>query len=234
MKWQCALCDATERGTKPSLCSQCGAVDSFLPLALAPSAFVRASDVRPSNVKPLPTGDKELDAILAGGFPPKTRVLLWGKGGSGKSRCALRWATRLGKALAVSLEMDEELCARTAREAGARIGNLLITRDEQAQIPTRGVAAVVLDSISECSNQEEVCERLSAWAQQTGGVVFMVCHATKSGQYRGPSTLQHWGDVEMQVSASRRQPGSARVRVNKSRICPLGSAVVPLVALHSV
>lgn len=238
MKWECTICEHVERSNaKPELCARCGALNCFLPLQSAPSSFQRAADIKPKPVQRLPTGDNELDALLGGGFPPSTRVLVWGVGGSGKSRCALRWATKLagrGHAIAVSLEMDEELCTRTAREAGGKISRLLITRDEAPTLPTRGVQALVYDSISEAQEPEAACKMLSAWAKSSGGIVLLVCHATKDGQYRGPSTLQHWGEVEMQVSAARNQPGSAHLQIKKSRVSPLGVATVPLVGLHAV
>jgi predicted ATP-dependent serine protease len=114
------------------------------------------------------------------------------------------------------------------------MSRLLISRDEAAELPSRGVHALVYDSISEARQPVEACDRLTAWAKTSGGVVLMVCHATKAGEYRGPSTLQHWGDVEIQVSAAKNQPGSAHVQIKKSRVSPLGSATVPLVELHAV
>lgn len=238
MKWECTICQHVERSTaKPDLCSACGALHCFLPVAPAASAFQRATDIKTTTVQRRATGDRELDALLGGGFPPKTRVLVWGVGGSGKSRCSLRWATHMAgraQAVAVSLEMDEELCTRTAREAGGKVSRLLITRDEAATLPARGVHAIVYDSISEAQEPEQALERLSSWAKSSGGVVLLICHATKDGQYRGPSTLQHWGDAEIQVSAAKNQPGSAHVQIKKSRVSPLGSATVPLVGLHAV
>ena len=234
MKWQCVICSAERRTRlRPALCD-CGALDSFLPAETAISKFERASEIKTTPRKRYPTGDKELDALLGGGFPAGALVLLWGRGGSGKSRCALRWATKMGNTLALSLEMEKDECIRSGLEAGAKLSNLLYTQDEECELPARGVRCLVLDSISECRDQEAMCARLKEWAQRTLGIVFMVCHATKAGQYKGPSTLQHWGNGEIQVRASKTKPGFARVRFNKSRFCPLGAAFVPVVGLHAV
>lgn len=232
MKWQCLICQASRISRLcPTLC-ECGALDSFLPVE-DEAKFTKASDVKAEPRKRYTCGDKELDA-LTGGFPAGARVLLWGRGGSGKSRCALRWATRIGKTLALSLEMETDECVRSAREAGGKISELLITRDEQAELPARGVRCLVLDSISECRDQDAMLARLTAWTQRTRGIVFMVCHATKAGQFRGSSELQHWGDAEIRVRASKAKPGLARLSFGKSRFCANGSATVPLVALHSL
>jgi predicted ATP-dependent serine protease len=232
MKWQCAICEATERGgVRPTLCD-CGATYSFLPLVTeSAGSFRRASEIDATPKPKHATGDKELDALMGGGFPNGARVLLWGRGGSGKTRCALRWATHIGTTAAYSLEMAEEDFVTSARQAGAKVARLLVNRDEQAD-PPRAARCVVYDSISEAKDPGPVLERLKTWASKTGGIVFLICHATKAGQYKGPSTLQHFGEAEMQVSASRSKPGSARVRINKSRFCQLGRAVVPLVGLH--
>lgn len=228
MKWSCVVCSHHLRsGVRPELCALCGAMRSFIPYE-APSTYERAVDVKAEQLKRYSTGDGAIDTLTGGGFPAGARVLIWGRGGSGKSRCALRWATHIGQALAVSLEMDNELCVRTAREAGACVEKLLITRDEKAELPGKRVRCIVWDSISQAVEPEQACERLSEWAARTQGIVLLVCHATKGGDYRGPSTLQHWGEAELQVRKSKR--GFARVIVNKSRFCPTGSAVVSLVA----
>lgn len=238
MKWCCCACEVETRSrVRPALCHHCGAVDSYLPAAPIneAGAFKRADRLSSKPAPRLSTGEANLDALLGGGFPAGSTILLWGRGGSGKSRCALRWSTRSGVTACVSLEMTDELCSSTAHSAGGRNDRLLITRDEKAELP-RSARFCVYDSISRAREPAQALERLEQWAKRTGGVAIVVCHATKAGDYRGPSTLQHWGDAEMQVSASKRQPGSARVRVNKSRFCGLGSAVVPIVGatLHLV
>lgn len=231
MRWACTCCQHSERAhLRPVLCSNCGAPDSFLPDEQSAGAFVAATELKKPPAKRYATGDSDLDTVLGGGIPAGARVLVWGRGGSGKSRCALRWATRIGSTACVSLEMEEGECVRTAREAGGKISQLRITRDEAAPLPR--VRCIVYDSISEARDPEQALERLKDWASSTGGIVLLVCHATKAGDYRGPSTLQHWGEAEIKI---RKAPqGKARAMVLKSRFCPTGSALVPLVGLHSV
>jgi DNA repair protein RadA/Sms len=228
MKWACTVCEARERSrVRPAMCGRCGATDCFLPdeqNATSAAAFVAASQVKDDNRPRYATGDKDLDAVLKGGIPAGARVLVWGRGGSGKSRCTLRWSTHIGSTACISLEMAEVDCVRYTREAGGKVSQLRVTRDEQAPLPR--VRCIVFDSISEATDPTGALERLKEWAARTGGIVFLICHATKAGEYRGPSTLQHWGEAEFQVSAKGR--GLARVRVRKSRFCEQGAAVVPL------
>ncbi len=204
----------------------CGGVSSFVKVE-GPHGLQRASQLATKPTKRYSTGVGELDTALGGGLPAGATVLLWGRGGSGKSRIALRVGTRLGSCLAVSLEMTEELCRDTAASAGGDLDQLYITRDEQRELPR--VRCVVWDSISRTIDQDAALVRLEAWAKKTGGVVLLVCHANKSGDYRGPSTLQHWPDAELRVTQARTRPGQARVRVLKSRFCACASAYVPIV-----
>lgn len=229
MKWTCVLCESSIHSiVKPELCGNCGGVRSFANVA-AEVPYKRASEIKPSFVKRYSTGIGELDTALGGGIPAGSTIMLWGRGGSGKSRSALRIGTQLGQCLCVSIEMTEELCTATAASAGGNIEKLFITRDESTALPGRGVRCVVWDSISRTVKQEEALVRLEAWAKRTGGVVLLVCHATKGGEYRGPSTLQHWPDAEIRFSQARARPGHARVRVLKSRFCECpASAYVPI------
>lgn len=232
MSWTCCTCELVSRARiKPTLCHHCGALDTFLRTAAAAdaSSFQRADTLVSS--KPTPrytTNERELDALLGGGLPAGSTILLWGRGGSGKSRCALRWSTRNALTACVSVEMTEELCTTSCASAGGRLDRLLITRAVDAE-PPRSARFVIYDSISKARDQDAVLDRLEQWAKRTGGVAIAICHATKAGDYRGASTLQHWPDVEIQVSATKKHPGHARVRINKSRFCALGSALVPIV-----
>ena len=233
MRWQCVVCERVKRSSvKPELCD-CGALQTFLPVATEASAFKAAATISEEAQQRHPTGDRELDALMLGGIPNSARLLVWGRGGSGKSRCALRWATHIGPTACYSLEMPEDLCKRTAREAGGKLKRLRITRDELADVPS-GARCVVYDSISEAQHPTEALERLKRWATKTGGIVFLVCHANKEGDYRGPSTLQHWPEAELELVGSLDNPGVTQVHVRKSRFCPKGSASAPLVALHAV
>lgn len=236
MKWQCTVCDHTERAhVRPALCNYCGAPDAFLPHEgehMKRSAFVSATEIKATATprQRYATRDSDLDAVLGGGVPEGARVLVHGRGGSGKSRCCLRWATRIGSTAIISLEMQEDEAVRTCDEAGGRISQLRVTRDELAPLPR--VRSIVYDSISEARQPELALERLKDWASSTGGIVWLVCHATKSGDYRGPSTLQHWGEAEIKVRKAKQ--GHSRALVLKSRFCSTGSALVPLVGLRSV
>ncbi len=229
MKWTCVICTHNASSTiRPELCSACGGIRSFAKVEQA-TAFRRAVDIQTKTVKRYSTSVGELDTALAGGIPAGATLLLWGRGGAGKSRGALRIGTQLGRCLCVSLEMTDELCRDTAASAGANLSQLYIERDEAIELPTRGFWCVVWDSISRTRDQDGTLTRLEAWAKRTGGIAIVVCHATKAGDFRGPSTLQHWPDAEIRMQQARSKRGMARARVLKSRFCECpASALVPI------
>lgn len=171
------------------------------------------------------TGEEEVDDLLEGGFVRGTRVLIWGRGGSGKSRLAMRWASATVNAVYISLEMFEPIAAHAARSAGANPKRLFITESFsrfRKNAREMGAEIVVLDSISVVprEQQKSLLSDLKRWAEQTGGVAIVICHQNKRGLYAGSHVIQHWGDLEIFLKAGKTR--STLVEVLKSRSCPLG------------
>lgn len=231
MQWACVICEYREACTvEPKLCGRCGACDTFAPLELEVKKPRRARELLNStHYERIPTGDANLDILLEGGFVRGHTVLVWGKGGSGKSRVCLRWASMMpGLAGVISLEMADSLAAFAADSAGADIDNLDIS--ETLLTPTPAYRTLVLDSISVMPDKQaaSVCAELTTWAKQTGGIAFVICHITKGGDLAGRGWLEHWPDYVLRVSQARKVRG-ARIRVMKSRFSPCETCVVPLV-----
>lgn len=235
--WTCTNCDETTTGAiAPALCEVCGALDSFeATIENSLSRAVPATSLLNHTFKRIPSGDKDLDELLAGGFAQGTRVLAWGRGGCGKSRATLRWSSKLGKTLALSLEMHPALTAQSALGAGAELDALhIIDTYEHFEAEARAHRARVtlLDSISDGvprDQQLSVLQRLKVWAESTGGIAIVICHANKRGSYAGRTWLEHWPEYLLKFAAEDQAPGFARVSVKKSRFCPKGSALVPIV-----
>ncbi len=180
------------------------------------------------------TGEPTLDALLEGGFAERSRVLLWGRGGTGKSRLAMRWASGTVNAAYISLEMLEPIAASTARSAGATVERLFLTETtdnfgRQARLCDARV--IVLDSISVVPRevQKGLLDALTAWADRNRGVVIVICHQNKRGQHAGSHAIQHWGDYELFLKHRARKNGPGIiVDIQKSRACPLGRCIVQL------
>lgn len=230
MLWACVLCDYRESSrVEPKLCGRCGATDTYSSLEIEVKKPRRARELLNStHYERVSTGDENLDILLQGGFVRGHTVLVWGKGGSGKSRITLRWASKMpGLAGVVSLEMADSLTAFAADSAGADIDNLDISETVVDFDPYR---TIVFDSISVIPDKQaaEVCASLTTWAKKTGGLAFVICHITKAGDLAGRGWLEHWPDYVLRVSQARKVRG-ARIRVMKSRFSPCESCVVPLV-----
>jgi len=201
------------------------------------SRIVAAVDITDTPRTRQRTHDADFDHVLGGGFALSSWAVLWGLAGSGKSRCALRWSTHLGRTLWVTHEMPQELVAETARSCGAKLSNLFIAEhaqpDELAQLARDARSNVLgFDSISELDNDGglELLDTVRRWV--TGGprIAIVICHETKDGDYRGPSTIGHAPDYLLRTAPS--SDGCA-VAVKKSRFCAQGACVCPLLIAQS-
>lgn len=190
---------------------------------------VRASELERKPVRRVPTGESELDALLGGGWAVGSSALLWGVGGAGKSRLALRWSTRLGVTLYACPEMPAELVVETAASAGAELERLYLSDSLdglEAECVRLRARALVVDSISVAPRPEELTKRLALWAPKAGVTVFLLSHVNRRGRARGSTGIEHWPDYNVKVSPRGRT--GCRVRVGKSRYCPRGSCALEL------
>lgn len=236
--WQCEACGKTEKGRlAPEICEGCGNQYTYTQKgAAAPPArlprVVLASDVADAvEIRKFATGDSELDECLRGGLAAPSFVGLWGEAGSGKSRCALRWLTNIGRVLWCSLEMPEALVVATARSCGARLDRLLIAADDIrpsqiAELATRAHCEhFAFDSISELDAEHwnELIDVARKWRR---GIALVICHANAEGKPKGPTQIRHVPDYVLRASP---EDDAALVTIQKSRHSPKGAARCALV-----
>ncbi len=201
-----------------------------------PARAVRASELVNVEVERWPTGDDAADQALGGGLASGFSVLLWGGPGAGKSRLALRWVSRMGPALVISLEMAAELTVFSATDAGADLGQLHVTTELEgweAEAERIGARAVLLDSASAlepAAARLEMMRELACWARRCRGVSIAISHQNRRGRALGHSGLEYWPDTTLRARAARRS-GWTRVRIAKCRFAPLGSFEVPIAAI---
>jgi predicted ATP-dependent serine protease len=193
---------------------------------------VCAADFRRRDWPRLSSGDAALDRLLGGGWVRPSAALVWGRAKSGKSRLVYRWASAMGPALVVSLEMGLELTIDAARNAGADLRLLHVTTELEgweAEAERLGARVVVLDSISAATLWPvSLLRGAYAWAQRARAVVFAIAHVNKRGGVNGPAALEHWPDYPVRVARGKR--GSAVVSLPQgSRFCGPGSVVLPIV-----
>jgi hypothetical protein len=137
----------------------------------------------------------------------------------------------MGRTLWVSLEMPPDLVVSAARSCGARLERLQIATElEPEDLPDlareHGCQIVGWDSISELEPAKGLrLLNVVRGMTQRAGFVLVICHATKDGGYRGPSTFGHAPDYLLSVEACA---AGACITVEKSRDSARGSASVPL------
>lgn len=196
-----------------------------------PATTQRLDELEELPPERIPTGDRAVDRVLGGGFGAGESVLLHGPRGSGKSRCAYRWASRAG-GLVVALEMGPAMTRHTAASAGADLGRLWIAGAEGWQQRARelGARVVVIDSVSRwpLGSPVELVQQASAWAESSGIVVLLISHENKKGRERGSAELGHDADTVARIE-NNRADGTARFRLLKRRLSPLASCRVELV-----
>jgi len=197
--FECVAC-LHQRSTRlvPLVCEKCGRTSTF---AIAEQSnagnAVAALSVSLENLERYATGDESLDSALLGGFVRPSTLTAFGVAGVGKSRSTLRWATRLGPCLLVSLEMPLKLAVLSASEARANLSELFITENEfgwQAEANRVKAKTVVFDSYQYSQKQRVlrgskvplVCHELSEWAKRNNGIGILVAHQNKKGRVSGP------------------------------------------------
>jgi hypothetical protein len=129
--------------------------------------------------------------------------------------------------------MPADLVLQTAQSCGAVLENLYIATDidpdEIAGHARENRCQMVgFDSISELNANEgiELLQKMKFWAEGGPRFGIVICHETKDGQYRGPSTFGHAPDYLLRTSP---EPPFARVNVEKSRYCAVDSTLCELV-----
>ncbi len=225
--WSCNRCGVeTADAICPGVCPACGATESYERLESFNSAK-HAAVIPDTTIPRIPSGEAAVDRMLWGGFPEGARAMFWGKGGSGKSRLALRWFTQNTNCYYVSLDMAEPILLMSARSCGANLNRLFITETHdffERGARERKCSVVVIDAISDVENKREktlLLHDLKRWVNNRARLAVLICHQNKKGQHAGSASLQHWPDFELQLKPSK-TPGVVVATVLKSRTCPGG------------
>lgn len=251
VRWLCVKCKNEWRGVgePPKYCRQCGMDRGYapddVPLIGTPSA----------DLQGLPPGIliPEWSGLLPKGLPPGRSMVMRGRPGGGKSRCAIRLGSQLGDRCAVfSIEMGKDLGLETAQLCGASLESLwwYDNVDGLDEIATLSPDVVVVDSIQKLGRgRKRIVAQLRAWASDNGTNVVFISQQHSTGRSRYGEDDDFDCDLVVDVSSrkddqgktrkqvhglgDKRSPckeGCAHVRVAKSRICALASDDLPIVA----
>lgn len=220
------------------VCERCGRTETYAIIDCGgnDSRAIPASEVDLKELERCATGDESLDSALLGGFVRPSTLTAFGVAGVGKSRSALRWATKLGPCLLVSLEMPTPLAVLSAREARADLSNLYIVEHEDWQAEAARVKArtLVFDSYQYSQKQRVVrgskvplvCYEISEWTKRNHGIGILIAHQNKKGRVSGTTAAEHWPDYLFKFE--RHGNDSAKIIISKARYSPTGSAVVTI------
>lgn len=160
------------------------------------------------------------------GYPePAFAVLLAGSPGKGKSTLALQYLDYLsknhGKALYVPAE---EGAGFTVQEKLNRLGlisdSMMISewggyKDLKAEIKKHGIKFICLDSITYVDKRLSEFDHFRKWCKDNGVGVIFVSHATKGGQYKGNTELEHMVDTSVWVYQTEDGVNMAETKKNR-------------------
>lgn len=232
-------------------CENCGAWNSLLEQARESSGTsavarskgkslhpLKLKDVTIDTVKNrLPSGFKEFDDVLGGGFMPGGILLMAGQPGIGKSTLLLQVAAHVSENAPVLYVSGEESAGQIklrAERLGAHekdklsLASSTSADDIAATISDGGFGLVVVDSIqtlslneissapgtvSQITNSSNVIIRAAKAAHIA---VVLVGHVTKEGSIAGPKVLEHLVDVVLNFEGDR-YGGFKIIRATKNR-----------------
>ena len=177
------------------------------------------SQIVSGDKKSFPSGLKEFDKVLGGGFVPGAFVLLGGSPGVGKSTLLLQVCGHISQTKKVLYVSAEE----NPSQSSLRAGRLNIDRPEllffcensledilfQSEkikpdfLIVDSIQTVYLKSLSSApgtvSQVKECAGLLMNYAKSSSVTVVIVGHVTKDGSLAGPRVLEHLVDVVLSI-----------------------------------
>ncbi len=234
VRYECSSCGSITPSWSGK-CSSCGewntlhehidiTKDSVIKHGKSLSMMPIAEAIKKSanNVR-LKSGDKQLDAVLGGGFVKGSVVLLAGQPGIGKSTLLMQTANMLAvkyKVLYISGEESVHQVASRANRLGSKDTSLDLASSTRAEDIAKTISSsehdvVVVDSIqtittdalassagtvSQITNSTNI---LTVAAKFSNTALVMVGHVTKDGSIAGPKVLEHSVDTVLQLEGDR-------------------------------
>ena len=146
---------------------------------------------------------------LLGTVPPDVSIVIWGPKGSLKSTMAIDMANQLAASLGKGIYCSSEegsgpSLQNKINRLGATNPNLQISDYDnleklKSEIELIRAKFVVIDSISMGYIKPDQFRRFMEFCKQNNVILIYILHATKEGNYKGPTEYVHWPDVEIKA-----------------------------------
>lgn len=202
----------------------------------ANSNFTRASDVKIPDIyyRRFRTGREDLDAVFGNeGFLPGQTITLAAAPGTGKTTLMLQMLELLernGKKTAyISGEEGVEQLSFLCKRLGVsqvRLANLTDIDDICDAAIENKFDFVVLDSIPAITSRKNlnsrelekyIADKIVQTAKEHEIVIASILHFTKSGEYKGGTTLPHSVDTTLILERNKEDEGLRDIEVSKNR-----------------
>lgn len=245
----CLACEhECRRRTIPDHCLACGMPHGYAPQPI-PLVGTRSNEIDSVGTGILVP---EWELAFPNGLPLGRSMVLRGRPGAGKSRAGYRFASQIGTCMVFGIEMGKALSVETAKKAGAQMESFYWYQDVDgmSDLEVLDPAVVVVDSIQKLGrDRRRVVNELIQWARDYDRNCVFISQLSTDGKSRFGEDDDFDCDVIVDVSAGRTAKGGISRRVHglddkptpcrdgcahaaiaKSRVCPLISFDVPIVA----
>ncbi len=206
------------------------------------SGVSRLSEVKNTKTpERFDTQNAEFNRVLGGGLVPGSVILLGGDPGIGKSTLLLQTLAKIGSTGKTVLYVTGEESLLQVAERGVRLELPIEVVEAVTETNTETIVAtaysrkpqaMVIDSIQTLESSllnsapgtvtqvRESASALVKYAKETGCIIFLVGHVTKSGEIAGPRVLEHMVDTVLYFEGEPSSPFRL-IRAMKNRFGPV-------------
>ena len=203
---------------------------------------LKLEEVDPVGLRRIPSGVKEVDRVLGGGWVPGMVLLLAGEPGIGKSTLLLQLAHLAAEQGDRPLYIAGEESLSQIKLRAERIGvapTLSVTREVDARTLAEHLRLnpqnlVVVDSVQTLVAEDgatpgtftqvrDSTALLSQAAKESNATLVLIGHITKQGSIAGPKVIEHMVDATLVLESAS---GFRVLRAMKNRFGPAGEVGV--------